>query len=133
MSEIEHPRPNARVFVTNLGFHDYTPAERWGELVAVTSGRENLKNTDRLEWEMQQVLKKMTDNDYLCISGSPVLAAIAVGFVLRRFGYVDLLFWDALYSDYRYRKFTFDEKKLPGATEVLDLNDEVYWGEIGPQ
>lgn len=108
----KHPRPYAKVYFTNMGFHDYTNAEKWGEFVPLTQGRVNLKNTDRLEAEIQSVLCEMTENDYLLLSGAPVVIAMVTGYIFRKFGYVDCIFWDALYGDYRYRKLTFEDRNV---------------------
>lgn len=105
-----HPRDGARVFMTNMGFHDYTQAERWGEFIPVTQGRVDLVHTDRLEADIQRVLEEFTDKDYLLLGGAPVVVAFCIGYLFRKFGYVDILYWDAMYGDYRYRRLTFEEK-----------------------
>lgn len=107
----DHPRHGARVFMTNMGYHDYSRAERWGEFVPLTQGRVDLVHTDRLEGEIQSVLATYeADLDYLMLGGAPIVIALCVGYLFRRDGFVDVLYWDAMFGDYRYRKLTFEDR-----------------------
>lgn len=109
----KHPRHGARVFMTNMGFHDYSAAERWGDFVPITQGRVDLVHTDRLEGDIQKVLSEYQSGlDYLMLGGAPIVVAMAIGYLFARDKYVDVLYWDAMYADYRHRKLTFQDRNL---------------------
>lgn len=105
--------PSARrVFVVNAGFHDYSSAESRGKLVAVTSGNVNVFATDRIEAQIQEVLKTSHSSDWLLLSGSPVLVALAVGYMYRLHGQVNCLIWDTSIRDYVPRTLTFEDREV---------------------
>ena len=106
----EHPRPGARVFMTNMGFHDYSAAERWGEFVPLTQGRVDLVHTDRLEGEIQAKLADFNASDYLMLGGAPIVVAMCVLYIMKKFNHVDIIYWDAMFSDYRYRRLTGEDR-----------------------
>lgn len=125
MREIENPRdndgfvqekhpPGRRVFITNVGYHDYTNLSHWGELIPITRGRLNIKNTDRLEGEIQDLLESnhVSEDDYLCVSGIAYVAILVTGYWFKKFGKINLLYWDAQLQDYRLRVHTFDRRMV---------------------
>jgi hypothetical protein len=99
-----------KVFIVNVGFHNYQSAKEFGELVPVTLAKVNLKNTDRLEAEMQEVLDDFVEGDYLLLSGVPLLNVIAAGYVFKRLGFLDTLSWDPALQAYHIRKFDFEKR-----------------------
>jgi hypothetical protein len=101
-----------RVYVSNYGNHDYTKAERFGELHPVTKYRVDIMHTDRLIGEIEEALAEAKESDHLLVSGNPAITAICVFIWLAKFKEVNLLFWDALYQDYMPRKL--NEESLNG-------------------
>jgi hypothetical protein len=99
-----HPRTGARVFMTNMSFHDYSRAKKWGDFVPLTQGRVDLIHTDRLEADLQAKLEDFNENDYLLLGGAPFVVAASVVFISLKLGYADVLYWDAMYGDYRNRR-----------------------------
>jgi hypothetical protein len=103
---IVHPRPGARVFATNVGFHDYSPAERWGKLIGLTERRVDLLHTDRLRGEIIEKLREheASPDDYLLVSGNPLVVTVVVQYWLSNISpIIDVLYWDARYQDYILR------------------------------
>lgn len=98
-----------KVYITNLGFHDYSLAKVFGELVPVTIGHVDLEQ-DELEKAILTKIEAMSPFDYLLVSGSPLIASLALGFVQARFGTVNLLSWDPLAKDYALREPDFSQK-----------------------
>jgi len=85
----------AVVFVTNrAGDHDYTPAEKWGALRFVTSGNYPIFKTTRLREEIIEALIHSTPDDYLCISGSAVVASLCTIVWLELHKQVNMLLYD---------------------------------------
>lgn len=100
-----------RVFVVNLGYHDFSPAKRFGDLVPCTKGNIDLRQTDRIEAQIQTVLNESDEDDYLLVSGSPILVALAVGYWFRLHRTCNLLFWDSMLGDYLHRPTDFSPRE----------------------
>lgn len=67
------------VYVTNLhADHDYTPATEYGAIRPVTSGNYPVFQTRRLMEEICDSLAESTDEDFVLISGSSVIAALTL-------------------------------------------------------
>ena len=99
-----------KVFVTNLGYHDFSPAKRFGDITPCTRGHIDIKQTDRIEAEIQNVLDQSDPEDYLLISGHPITVFLATGYWFRLHRCVNVLYWDPLIQDYRVRKTDFTPK-----------------------
>lgn len=79
------------VWLVNKGGHDYSDLERFGRIIPLTTGSVNIFNPDRLMVGMGHHINMAKDSDYLVISGSPLLNAIAVAMWLAKFQHVNLL------------------------------------------
>lgn len=99
-----------KVFIANVSGHDYTRAKRFGDLIGVTQRRVDITHTDRLELDVQSVLRNASDKDYLLVSGSPVVNALCIAYLLNKHGHVNMLFWDALERDYILRTINGEER-----------------------
>ena len=99
-----------KVYVTNLGFHDYTPAKRYGDIIPCTRGNLDIRHTDRVEAELQSVLAGSEDEDFLLISGHPLIVALCVGYWFRLHRTINILYWDPLVGDYLLRPTEFASK-----------------------
>jgi hypothetical protein len=60
-----------RVFVTNFAGHDYTAAEKYGEIVWVTKGYVSFHSLDRVKYRVCEALVGSTSEDWLLLSGIP--------------------------------------------------------------
>jgi sulfur transfer complex TusBCD TusB component (DsrH family) len=89
-----------RVFVTNVGSHNYEKAKRFGDLIPITQGRVNVASTDRMMQDIAATLTPMQEKDHILLSGNPVIVALVVAEVMHRYGSVNLIYWDAMYQDY---------------------------------
>jgi len=92
-----------KVFVTNLGHHDYTKVDRFGDLVPLTTRRVDIYHTDRMMSNILPLLDTMHPEDYILVSGNPAIVALVIAEVMERFKKVNILYWDPLYSDYILR------------------------------
>lgn len=79
------------VWIVNLSGHNYEPAKKFGRFISLTTGNVNHFNVDRLAQNMAITLAVAHEEDYLLISGSPMLNVIAVQLWLRKFTKVKLL------------------------------------------
>ena len=66
------------VWVANESGHDYGPAEQYGEVKRLTLGDQNTFRLDRLLAHIARGICKFShEDDYLLVSGSPIINAIA--------------------------------------------------------
>jgi hypothetical protein len=86
------------VFVTNLGAHDYAPAEKYGELRFLTRGKINRYSTSTIYREFIESMHDSEKEDFLLISSLSILNSIAAAILSRKHGMVNFL----LYSEGRY-------------------------------
>lgn len=91
-----------KVFVTNLGYHDFSKATRYGDVIGVTVGTLNLTDIDSLTSAISEKLKGMTIMDYLLIVGNPLVVHLCTDYLLRvrEFGKIRILYWSAVWNEY---------------------------------
>ena len=81
------------VWLINEGGHDYTSLEKFGRTLPITKGSVNPFNMDRQIVHIGLRLEHAKVEDYLAISGLPILNAVVVAMWLMRFHKVNLLQW----------------------------------------
>ena len=86
------------VYVTNLGAHDYTHAEKYGELRFLTRGKINRYATSTIYREFVDAMEGSDEEDFLLVSSLSILVSIAAAILARKHGIVNFL----LFSDGRY-------------------------------
>ena len=91
-----------KVFVTNLTFHDFSPAREFGDLVIVTNGTPNLMNIEIIKAQIDRVLSEMVEEDYLLIAGSAMVSVLCLRYLFDKMHgtHVRLLYWNAQYKVY---------------------------------
>ncbi len=93
------------VFIVNHAGHDYSEAEKWGNLVSITSGHVSQGSLDRLLYDVN-CISKSEPIDWLLPSGLLILNVIATALWLRKHGELRLLVRDRKYSTYREMKIS---------------------------
>ncbi len=89
------------VWLANEGGHDYRTAEKFGRIMPITTGSINPFSPDRLMVLISHRLQVASADDFLVISGSPLLNALIVAMWLRRFDHLNLLLWSHRDSEYK--------------------------------
>jgi hypothetical protein len=87
-----------KVFVVNNGGHDYSDAERFGEIVFCTETVIRKDDTAQMFRELNESLSWAKHDDYLLVSSLTSLCMIAAAIMGERFGEIHLL----LYKDGQY-------------------------------
>lgn len=90
------------VWLANEGGHDYKDAERFGRIMPMTTGSINPFNPDRLMVMISNRLRVAAVEDYLAVSGSPILNALALAMWLHRFGECNVLLWSHRDKEYKH-------------------------------
>jgi hypothetical protein len=98
-----------KVFVPHKGSHDYTKAKAFGDLIFLTEGLLFPRKVDLI---YQQCLHGMIGaemDDFLVVSGLPIVVSVASSILAERFGRVNYLIWAG--SDYVKRELVIRRKE----------------------
>lgn len=87
-----------KVFVLNNGGHDYTDAERFGDIVFCMDSVVNKWDIAQMYRELSDALMDASAGDYILVSSLTSLCCVAVAIMADQFGEVHLL----LYKDGQY-------------------------------
>lgn len=112
------------VYIANRSGHNYSGAERFGQLVAVTQHRVNVFATDRLRTDITHALRDAKPEDLLLLGGSPLVNVLCAFILLQRHGLLNIIYWDGLKQDYIRRKLSFTEVDDGQRGEAHDQNSE---------
>jgi len=89
------------VWVANESGHDYEPAARYGPTKSLSIGNQNTFQLDRLAYHLSRGIGQFThEDDYLLVSGSPIINMLAFNFWLLRHSKCNLLQWKASTREY---------------------------------
>lgn len=95
-----------KIYIANHGPHmneSLMQLENSGyQLINLTEGNIDVFGTDRLRFNIEQTFRgtNITKNDYLLLSGSPVISGIATGLMLLMVGQVNYMIYGAKKKDY---------------------------------
>lgn len=83
-----------KVFVPNRSGHDFTSAERYGELVYLTEGSVNRFQVANIMRDCQEAMKDAAAGDFILISSLSVINSVACALFAYKFGRLNLLQFD---------------------------------------
>ena len=84
----------------NRVFHDYSDAKRYGELKLLTQGSIDSVNLEDIEDRFREKMAESHSEDWVLVSGAPLLNIIAAAVMLEKHGRVQLLQWDGVLKEY---------------------------------
>ena len=87
-----------RVYIVNKSSHNFSSAERYGELVFMTEGRMNRFGTNDMVRQFKESMVKSHKDDYLLLCSLNVMNSLACAVFARKHGSLNLL----LYKDGEY-------------------------------
>ena len=97
----------SNIFVTNERNYDLESARRFlkngGKFVNLTDGTVGIFRTQELLDVIREKIKDVGPEDWLLISGSGIVSALAVKALSERFPKIRLLIWDAVQRSYKTR------------------------------
>lgn len=82
-----------KVYIVNKGFHDFTPAKRYGKLVYLTERPVNPFSITTHMRTFIDLLKNSTEDDLLIASGMSTLVAMAAMILVAKHGKVNFLIY----------------------------------------
>ena len=83
----------ARVYIVNNSGHDFSDAERFGELVIMSEGIIDKFNVTSMLRIFQMYLKTSTKEDFILQSGPSIMNAVACAAFAARHQCINLLIW----------------------------------------
>lgn len=119
-----------KVFVTNRGGHDYTAAERFGELVYISDGLLRKDQTSQMFRLCQEAMGDSSADDHLLITSLASLCSIAAGYLVAKHGRLNLLVWND--GQYVARSISFNSlKESNDAKRGSRKGSKPVGGEVG--
>ncbi len=100
------------MFVCNYHGHNIFLAEKYGKMNILTEGRINPFNTDRLGHEIATKMKGFDKEDYILLSGSPVIVVLVCLVAAEKADEMKLLIWNAKAGEYEVRKVFRENLRL---------------------
>lgn len=97
-----------KVFVTNKSAHDYSDAERFGELLYITDGHVDRFNTSHMARVIKKALENSSPEDYIIITSLTIICSICCSLFVHKHGTLNLL----LYKNGKYIERTHDFKSF---------------------
>lgn len=80
-----------KVFIPNRSIHDFSPAEPFGELVYLSTGNMNCFQTSRAYRKFWPLMKDSDPEDYLLVTGLPMLSLVAAYILIMKHRRLNLL------------------------------------------
>ena len=99
--------PMPKVFIPNKSAHDFSQAEKWGELVFLSDGYLNKYAVNEVYRIFAPILEESSPNDYILLTSLTVVCCIAVAIMSAIHGIVNLL----IYKDGKYVVRTINLRK----------------------
>ncbi len=97
-----------RVYIVNKSSHDFSAAQRFGDLVALSEGSMNRTGTNNIHRNFSEKLGDSTKDDYILLCGLTVMNVIATGIMVAKHGKLNLLMFQS--GDYIERNIVFEKE-----------------------
>lgn len=97
-----------KVFIPNKGSHNYSDAERYGEIVYVTKGEQNRYAIGTMVRSWVKVLRSSSPEDYILLSSLTNLCCIGAALFVLRHSRLNLL----LFRNDRYIERKIELKEI---------------------
>lgn len=91
---------NNKVWIVNDAGHDFSCAQKFGELIVLTEGLVNIFDVDRIQATLVQKLADFEKDDFLLLTGSTILNVLAVGIIQHKYDFAQVLIYNAKYRKY---------------------------------
>ena len=104
-----------KVFVANFQEKSFTPAERYGEVIFVTTGFIPLYDMEAVRKKLAKFVELSSPSDYLILIGPSVICSMLSILWFSKHGFVNLLSWDGKRNDYNHF--------VLGVNEVVSMTD----------
>ena len=80
-----------KVYIINKGCHDFSMAEKYGQLVYMTKGRYDILAVGKMYRVFQEKMKGSKSSDLILICGPATMSAVACSMFAAKHGRLNLL------------------------------------------
>jgi len=94
-----------KVYIVNKSSHDFSAAERFGDLVSLSEGSMNRYGTSSIHRNFSEKLEESTEGDYILLCGLTVMNVIATSIFVSKHKKLNLLMFQG--GDYIERNIVF--------------------------
>ena len=107
-----------KVYVTNFSGHDFSKAEKFGEIAWITRGYVSFHSLDRVKFRICEEVDKSSEDDYLLLSGIPIICVLCATYWLWKHKKCKMLVHDKK-KDGEYRELLISDKNYTDILKVL--------------
>jgi hypothetical protein len=95
-----------KVYILNRGAHDFSAAEKYGELIYCTDGQLGKYNVSQMVRECEAAMVDSTPADYILLTSLATLCSVACAYFVFKHGRLNLLIYKN--DGYVKREVVFD-------------------------
>ena len=89
-----------KVYIVNRSAHDFSMAERYGELISLSEGSMNRYGTNNMHRKFSETLEDSSEDDYILLCGLSVMNVLACSIFTDKHRRLNLLmFKDGAYVE----------------------------------
>ena len=94
------------VFIVNKGYHDFSPAEAFGEIVYISEDPAGISSfkTSSMARLFQPYIDNSKETDYILVTALTVMVAVLSGMFANRHGRLNLLIYNPTDRKYEARE-----------------------------
>jgi len=100
------------VYIPNKSAHDFSPAEKFGNLIYITVGSVDRFKVNTLYRIFTESMEDASVEDFIMVSSLPIMVAIPSMIMARRFGIVHFLMFNPNNNSYMERTVDVDSMLL---------------------
>ena len=82
-----------KVYIVNKSTHDFSGAEKFGQLIYMTEGRMNRFSTNDMMRKFGDAMRNSGEKDYILLCSLNVMNAVACSIFARKHGTLNLLLY----------------------------------------
>ena len=97
------------VYITNKSGHDFSPAQKFGDLIYLSEGKINPFSVAKIYRQFADKLKKSAPDDYIMVTGLSLMNGIAFSIMGRKHGRLNILQFHSQTKTYKSRTIIVDE------------------------
>ena len=91
-----------RVFVANFQEKSFEPAERFGEVIFITTGFVRLNDMEAVRAKIAKYVELSRPTDFVIFLGPSVINTMLAVLWFHKHGYINVLSWDNKRKDYNH-------------------------------
>ena len=106
------------VWISNYAGHNYEPAAKYGEFKYITRGYQSFQSLDRVKYTIAEKVAETHEDDWLLISGRPLISILAALIWLQKHRQIKILHFDQKGGGI-YRELTITSDNLVEMMNVI--------------